>query len=169
MCALSLSLAARVFAAVGAYHISPHQSPLTTPAPARPPPAGACPIVDTWWQTETGGHMIVNLPAAWHEKPGSATLPFFGVKPVVVDDKGNELEGECEGMLCIKQARGRCTGGVGGGGGRVGKMGRGLPALLSCVRCAPTQHAQHAPPAPAALLRALLPPNPLPLQLCALG
>lgn len=65
---------------------------------------GACPIVDTWWQTETGGHMIVNLPAAWHEKPGSATLPFFGVKPVVVDDKGNELEGECEGMLCIKQS-----------------------------------------------------------------
>ncbi len=62
--------------------------------PAWLPVAGACPIVDTWWQTETGGHMIVNLPAAWHEKPGSATLPFFGVKPVVVDEKGNELEGE---------------------------------------------------------------------------
>ena len=48
--------------------------------------------------------MIVNLPAAWHEKPGSATLPFFGVKPAVVDEKGKELEGECEGMLCIKQS-----------------------------------------------------------------
>lgn len=63
---------------------------------------GNCPIVDTWWQTETGGHMITNLPAAWLEKPGSATFPFFGVQPAVVDDKGNELEGECEGYLCIK-------------------------------------------------------------------
>ncbi|KAL4458768.1 hypothetical protein ABPG75_013633 [Micractinium tetrahymenae] len=65
---------------------------------------GRCPIVDTWWQTETAGHMITNLPAAWPEKPGSASLPFFGVKPVIVDEKGNELEGECEGYLCIKQS-----------------------------------------------------------------
>jgi acetyl-CoA synthetase len=62
-----------------------------------------CPIVDTWWQTETGGHMITNLPTAWPEKPGSATLPFFGVVPVVLDEKGNELQGACEGYLAIKQ------------------------------------------------------------------
>jgi acetyl-CoA synthetase len=55
---------------------------------------GRCPIVDTWWQTETAGHMITPLPAAWPEKPGSASLPFFGVKPVLVDEKGQELEGE---------------------------------------------------------------------------
>ncbi|EFN51239.1 hypothetical protein CHLNCDRAFT_56405 [Chlorella variabilis] len=65
---------------------------------------GACPVVDTWWQTETGGHMIVNLPTAWPEKPGSATFPFFGVVPVVCDEKGNELQGECEGILCIKSS-----------------------------------------------------------------
>ena len=65
---------------------------------------GRCPVVDTWWQTETGGHMIVPLPAAWTEKPGSATLPFFGVLPVLVDEKGNELEGTAEGYLCIKQS-----------------------------------------------------------------
>lgn len=53
---------------------------------------GRCPIVDTWWQTETGAHMITPLPGAWEEKPGSATLPFFGVQPVIVDDKGNELQ-----------------------------------------------------------------------------
>jgi len=47
-----------------------------------------CPIVDTWWQTETGGHMITPLPAAWPEKPGSATLPFFGVVPAIVNEKG---------------------------------------------------------------------------------
>jgi acetyl-CoA synthetase len=63
-----------------------------------------CPIVDTWWQTETGGHMITQLPYAWPEKPGSATLPFFGVQPVVVDDKGVELEGECSGLLVLKGA-----------------------------------------------------------------
>merc|ERR1712226_657125 len=51
------------------------------------------PIVDTWWQTETGGHLITPLPAAWKEKPGSATLPFFGSVPVLLDDQGNELEG----------------------------------------------------------------------------
>lgn len=55
---------------------------------------GKCAVVDTWFQTETGGHMIVNLPGAWTEKPGAASFPFFGVQPVVVDDKGRELQGE---------------------------------------------------------------------------
>ncbi len=64
---------------------------------------GRCPIVDTWWQTETGGHLITPLPGATALKPGSATLPFFGVEPCLVDDKGNELEGEAEGALCIKR------------------------------------------------------------------
>jgi acetyl-CoA synthetase len=63
-----------------------------------------CPIVDTWWQTETGGFMITPLPGAWGLKPGSATLPFFGVQPAVVDEKGQELFGECSGYLCIKAA-----------------------------------------------------------------
>lgn len=63
-----------------------------------------CPISDTWWQTETGGFMITPLPGAWPQKPGSATFPFFGVQPVIVDEKGNELEGECSGYLCIKQS-----------------------------------------------------------------
>lgn len=62
-----------------------------------------CPIVDTWWQTETGGIMITPLPGAWGMKPGSATFPFFGVKPVVLDEKGNEQEGACEGYLALKQ------------------------------------------------------------------
>ncbi|GAX78749.1 hypothetical protein CEUSTIGMA_g6186.t1 [Chlamydomonas eustigma] len=62
-----------------------------------------CPIMDTWWQTETGGHMITPLPGLWQEKPGSATLPFFGVVPAVLDEKGNELEGEAEGVLALKQ------------------------------------------------------------------
>ncbi|KAL6003606.1 Acetyl-coenzyme A synthetase, cytoplasmic [Asimina triloba] len=61
-----------------------------------------CPISDTWWQTETGGFMITPLPGAWPQKPGSATFPFFGVQPVIVDEKGNEIEGECNGYLCIK-------------------------------------------------------------------
>lgn len=61
-----------------------------------------CPIVDTWWQTETGGTMISPLPWAWPLKPGSATLPFFGVQLAVVDEKGNEKHGACEGFLCIK-------------------------------------------------------------------
>jgi len=65
---------------------------------------GRCPIVDTWWQTETGGHLITSLPGATPMKPGSATLPFFGVEPVVVDTEGNELTGPCEGALCIKRA-----------------------------------------------------------------
>jgi acetyl-CoA synthetase len=65
---------------------------------------GNCPIVDTWWQTETGGIMITPLPGAWGTKPGSATLPFFGVKPVVVDEQGNELEGNgVSGILTISQ------------------------------------------------------------------
>ncbi len=62
---------------------------------------GRCPIVDTWWQTETGGILITPLPGATDLKPGSATLPFFGVKPILVDSKGNELEGAVEGNLCI--------------------------------------------------------------------
>ncbi|MFA4995298.1 MAG: acetate--CoA ligase [Bdellovibrionales bacterium] len=60
-----------------------------------------CPIVDTWWQTETGGHMIAPLIGATPLKPGSATRPFFGVNPVVVTTDGKVLEGECEGILCI--------------------------------------------------------------------
>jgi acetyl-CoA synthetase len=62
---------------------------------------GRCPIVDTWWQTETGGIVITPLPGAIPTKPGSAAKPFFGVKPVIVDDDGNELQGACEGALCI--------------------------------------------------------------------
>jgi acetyl-CoA synthetase len=62
---------------------------------------GRCPIVDTWWQTETGGLMITPLPGATALKPGSATRPFFGVKPVVVDNEGHVLEGAVEGNLCI--------------------------------------------------------------------
>ena len=62
---------------------------------------GRCPIVDTWWQTETGGVCITPLPGATDLKPGSATLPFFGVRPTIVDADGNELEGACEGNLCI--------------------------------------------------------------------
>ena len=60
-----------------------------------------CPIVDTWWQTETGGILITPLPGAIDTKPGSATLPFFGIKPAVVDTEGKELEGECSGNLVI--------------------------------------------------------------------
>jgi acetyl-CoA synthetase len=60
-----------------------------------------CPIVDTWWQTETGGILITPLPGAIALKPGSATLPFFGVKPCLVDNEGNLLEGAASGNLCI--------------------------------------------------------------------
>jgi acetyl-CoA synthetase len=60
-----------------------------------------CPVVDTWWQTETGGHLITPIPGAIDEKPGSATKPYFGVKPVLVDEKGNELKGAATGNLCI--------------------------------------------------------------------
>jgi len=62
-----------------------------------------CPIVDTWWQTETGGILITPLPGATTTKPGSATLPFFGVKPVVMDDKNNMLEGEAAGALLLEE------------------------------------------------------------------
>ncbi len=63
-----------------------------------------CPIVDTWWQTETGGILITPLPGAIPTKPGSATLPFFGVEPVILDQQGNELGGVAEGLLAIKSA-----------------------------------------------------------------
>ena len=63
---------------------------------------GQCPIVDTWWQTETGGHLITPLPGATALKPGSASFPFFGIQPVILDDQGNELEGECAGNLAFK-------------------------------------------------------------------
>ncbi|MEY3018344.1 MAG: hypothetical protein RL336_1479 [Pseudomonadota bacterium] len=61
-----------------------------------------CPIVDTWWQTETGAHMITPLPGATALKPGSATKPFFGVQLELLDNEGNVLEGATEGNLCIK-------------------------------------------------------------------
>jgi acetyl-CoA synthetase len=60
-----------------------------------------CPIVDTWWQTETGGILITPLPGATPLKPGSATRPFFGVRPVIVDAEGKHLEGAAAGNLCI--------------------------------------------------------------------
>ncbi len=60
-----------------------------------------CPIVDTWWQTETGGILITPLPGAIAQKPGSATLPFFGVQPAIVDNEGHALEGACEGNLVL--------------------------------------------------------------------
>ena len=63
-----------------------------------------CPIVDTWWQTETGGILITPLPGAIDAKPGSATKPFFGIKPVLVDNENNELSGEAEGNLCIEMS-----------------------------------------------------------------
>ena len=63
-----------------------------------------CPIVDTWWQTETGGILISPQPGAIDLKPGSATKPFYGIKPVIVDEKGNELEGACSGNLCIAES-----------------------------------------------------------------
>ena len=62
---------------------------------------GKCPIVDTWWQTETGGILITPLPGATETKPGSATRPFFGVQPVLVDNENNIIEGAAEGNLCI--------------------------------------------------------------------
>jgi acetyl-CoA synthetase len=63
-----------------------------------------CPIVDTWWQTETGGILITPLPGATPLKPGSATRPFFGVKPEIVDAGGKVLEGACEGNLVIAES-----------------------------------------------------------------
>ena len=65
---------------------------------------GRCPIVDTWWQTETGAHMLTPLPGATDLKPGSATLPFFGVQPALLDADGNEIEGEGAGSLVIKSS-----------------------------------------------------------------
>jgi acetyl-CoA synthetase len=65
---------------------------------------GRCPIVDTWWQTETGGILITPLPGAIPTKPGSATLPFFGVEPAILDEKGTELKGDCSGILALKRS-----------------------------------------------------------------
>ncbi|MEL6583350.1 MAG: acetate--CoA ligase [Pseudomonadota bacterium] len=67
---------------------------------------GKCPIVDTWWQTETGGHLLTPLPGATPTKPGSATTPFFGVQPVVLDPQtGEEITStEAEGVLCLKDS-----------------------------------------------------------------
>ena len=65
---------------------------------------GRCPIVDTWWQTETGGILITPLPGATKLRPGSATFPFFGVKPAIVDTEGNIIEGEATGNLVILDA-----------------------------------------------------------------
>jgi len=63
-----------------------------------------CPIVDTWWQTETGGILISPQPGAIDLKPGSATKPFYGIKPAIVDEKGNTLKGACRGRLCMTQS-----------------------------------------------------------------
>lgn len=63
-----------------------------------------CPIVDTWWQTETGGIMISPLPGATPTKPGSATLPFFGIQPEILDQNGEVLQGACEGVLVMKDS-----------------------------------------------------------------
>jgi len=65
---------------------------------------GRCPIVDTWWQTETGGLMISPLPSVTDLKPGSASFPLFGIQPTLVDGEGNELDGACEGNLIIKDS-----------------------------------------------------------------
>ena len=62
---------------------------------------GRCPIVDTWWQTETGGILITPLPGATDLKPGSATRPFFGIEPIIVDADGNVLDGATTGNLCL--------------------------------------------------------------------
>ena len=63
-----------------------------------------CPIVDTWWQTETGGILISPQPGAMDLKPGSATKPFYGIRPVIVDEQGKTLKGACRGRLCIAQS-----------------------------------------------------------------
>jgi len=62
-----------------------------------------CPIVDTWWQTETGGHMITPLPGATPTKPGSCTLPFFGVDAAIVDERGNEMKADEGGLLALRK------------------------------------------------------------------
>ncbi|MCB0349303.1 MAG: AMP-binding protein, partial [Bdellovibrionales bacterium] len=61
-----------------------------------------CPVVDTWWQTETGGILISPLPGATNLKPGSASLPLPGIQPILVDNEGNEIKGAGEGILCMK-------------------------------------------------------------------
>ena len=68
------------------------------------PGNGNCPIVDTWWQTETGGILISPQTGAIELKPGSATLPFYGIEPIIVDKNGKVLDGICEGRLCIKDS-----------------------------------------------------------------
>jgi acetyl-CoA synthetase len=65
---------------------------------------GRCPIVDTWWQTETGGQMLTSLPGAIDMKPGSATKPFFGIEPALLDNDGNEIDGPGDGLLVIKRS-----------------------------------------------------------------
>jgi len=65
---------------------------------------GRCPVVDTWWQTETGGIMITPLPAAVAQKPGSATLPFFGIEPDIVDQDGRPIQGEGMGLLVLNRS-----------------------------------------------------------------
>ncbi len=60
-----------------------------------------CPVIDTWWQTETGGHLISPIPGVSKLKPGSATHPYFGIEVAIVDDNGEILDGECEGKLCM--------------------------------------------------------------------
>jgi len=65
---------------------------------------GKCPIVDTWWQTETGGILISPQPGAINLKPGSATKPFYGIKPAIVDESGRVLKGACQGRLCMLQS-----------------------------------------------------------------
>ena len=65
---------------------------------------GRCAIVDTWWQTETGGILITPLPGATDLKPGSATRPFFGIEPVIVDGDGNRLDGPTSGNLCLNDS-----------------------------------------------------------------
>ncbi len=70
----------------------------------RVPGNSSCPIVDTWWQTETGGILISPQTGAIDLKPGSASKPFYGIKPIIVDKNGKELTGECEGNLCISES-----------------------------------------------------------------
>ncbi len=65
---------------------------------------GQCPIVDTWWQTETGGILITPLPGAISLKPGSATVPFFGIEPAILDDQGKEIQGPGGGVLAMKRS-----------------------------------------------------------------
>ncbi len=65
---------------------------------------GRCPVIDTWWQTETGAALISPITGTTPLKPGSATLPFFGIEPIIVDNDGKILEGDCEGNLCIKSS-----------------------------------------------------------------